>query len=241
MPLWRSLAAGLLELVAPQTCALCAVQAAERPWCGRGPAVPGLRALDAPHLCLSCRHKLADLPVLALPEAAGLPVSAARTTGPDLVQVVATWKYHGVRGLAWPLAELLLPAARQVQGLVDGVPVLVPVPLHSRRRRERGFNQAELLARLTAARLGWTCADLLQRVRATAQQARLTGGEARRRNLAGCCRANPQAAGAVPGPVVLVDDIVTSGATLGEAARALAAIGRRPTAAVALGLRGGSG
>lgn len=203
--------------------------------------VPGLRALDVPHLCLSCRDKLAGTPAQAVPAAAGLPVLAARATGPDLVQVVAAWKYHGVRGLAWPLTELLQPAARQLEELCAGTPVLVPVPLHRRRRRERGFNQAALLAHLTAGRLGWTCAELLQRVRATDQQARLTGDEARRRNLEGCCRAVRPAVDAVPGPLVLIDDIVTSGATLGEAARALAAVGRPPVAALALGLRGGPG
>ena len=119
--------------------------------------------------------------------------------------------------------------------------MLVPVPLHRRRRRERGFNQAALLAHLTAGRRGWSCADLLQRVRATDQQARLAGDDARRRNLDGCCRALRSTAEDVSGPLVLVDDIVTSGATLGEAARALAAVGRPPVAALALGLRIGPG
>ena len=241
MPLTRTLIAALLDLAAPEACALCGAQAGERPWCGRGPAAPGLRALDAPHLCLPCRDKLVGEPVELVPAAASLPVIAARATVADLVTVVAAWKYHGIRGLAWPLAELLEPAARRLGERTGQAPLLVPVPLHGRRRRERGFNQAELLARLLAVRLGWTCSDLLRRVRATEQQARLAGDDARRRNLDGCCRVSGDAGDAPSGPLVLVDDIVTSGATLGEAARARAAAGRPPVAALALGVRGGPG
>lgn len=232
--------AALLELAAPERCARCGAAPNERPWCARGATVPGLRPWDAPHLCRPCLADL-DQGTAVRPAAAGCPaVWAARATGADLVGAVGTWKYYGVRGLAWPLASLLAAAARDLAGGLGAAPVLVPVPLHRRRRRQRGFNQAELLARLAAGELGWAWASPLRRVRATAQQARIAADGGRRRNLAGSCRTEPGTA--LPeGPLVLVDDIVTSGATLAEAARALAAAGRPPAAALALGLRVGSG
>jgi len=100
------------------------------------------------------------------------------------------------------------------------------VPLHPRRRRERGFNQAELLARALAARLTRECEPAaLVRRRETRPQAGLTAA-ARRRNVAGAFAVRRQArvAGRL---VVLVDDVVTTGATVAACAHALRAAGAR--------------
>ncbi len=241
MPHPLDLLAALLDLAAPEHCAACGAGRGERPWCGRGARVAGLRRLDAPHLCRPCRDLLAGTGPPPELDLDGLPVVAARATGADLVAVVAAWKYHGVRGLAWPLAELLVPAARTLERRLGGAALLVPVPLHRRRRRRRGFDQAAQLTALLGASLGWPHAALLRRVRSTPQQARLAGDERRRRNLARSCRAGGRIDAAPTLPVVLVDDIVTSGATLAEAARALAAAGRPAAAGLALGVRAGSG
>ncbi|HPF71402.1 MAG TPA: ComF family protein [Candidatus Krumholzibacteria bacterium] len=233
-----SLGSALLDVAAPASCLQCGARPGEAPWSARGPHVPGLRRADEPHLCLACLRGLAGDPRTGT-TAGGLPVFAAAATGPLLVDLVGAWKYHGVRGLAWPLAGLLGPAAAALAAGLAAAPVLVPVPLHRRRARGRGFNQAEVLARLAAAERGWPVAPCLVRRRATGQQARLHDDDARRRNLGGAVavRGGPPAGG----PLVLVDDIVTSGATLDEAARALAAAGARPAAALCLGLRAGSG
>jgi ComF family protein len=97
----------------------------------------------------------------------------------------------------------------------------VPVPLHRRRLAQRGYNQAGLLAREWGRRLGLPVRPgALRRTRATAAQAELPGRE-RRRNVAGAFRAR----GVTGRPVVLVDDVVTSGATVEAAAEALLAAG----------------
>jgi len=94
--------------------------------------------------------------------------------------------------------------------------VVTWVPLGRRRRRERGFDQAEALARAVARRLGLPVVRLLERVVETGPQARRSGAE-RREALRGAFRARAR-----PPPwVVLVDDVLTSGATAGECAQAL--------------------
>ncbi len=100
---------------------------------------------------------------------------------------------------------------------------VVPVPLHPRRRRERGFDQAAILAQAICRDLDLPRArPLLERTRDTARQTGLSRPE-RRRNL----RAAFAARGPAPGRVWLVDDVATTGATLSEAARALRRAGCR--------------
>jgi len=160
-------------------------------------------------------------------------VLAGSATNADLVQLVSSWKYHGIRGLTWPLADLLQPV---LPALADQV-LFVPVPLHASRRRERGFNQAGLLADMLAERSGHPIEHgVLRRVRATPQQAKLDGREEdiRRLNVADSFVACP--APPIGKPVVLVDDLVTSGATMLEAARTLESAGWQVDALMAVGV-----
>jgi ComF family protein len=128
-------------------------------------------------------------------------------------------KFRGQRGLSAPLGALLVEA---MEGrLPAGVPaLLVPVPLHPRRERERGFNQASLLARRVG--LAWGVpvgGDVLVRVVATPSQTELDA-PARRANVRAAFRLRrPEL---VAGRhVLLVDDILTTGATLSECALSL--------------------
>lgn len=119
---------------------------------------------------------------------------------------VRALKFGGARDLAAPLG----------QALAAGVPAdwavvaVVPVPLHARRLRERGFNQAELLAQAIAASLGVPCLPLLVRTRYTAQQAKRHAAE-RHGQLNGAFAVQGRPPG---GSLLLVDDVLTSGVTL---------------------------
>ncbi len=103
-----------------------------------------------------------------------------------------------------------------------GGDVVTWVPLHPRRRARRGFDQAEWLSRAVAARLGLPVSRLLVRVEDTPAQAP-RGGAERRRAL----RTAFRAAGPGPASVLLVDDVLTTGATAAACARALHAAGTR--------------
>jgi len=141
-------------------------------------------------------------------------------------------KFRRQRRLAQPLANLLASAAQRAELTAD---LIIPMPLHSGRRRERGYNQATLLARPLAGALRIPLHDgVLARVRATQPQTRLSR-DARRANVAGAfaLAPGPAAMKILAGKrVLLVDDVTTTGATLEAAAEALLAA--RPAAIYAL-------
>lgn len=131
---------------------------------------------------------------------------------------------HGDRvELARPGAEWLLRAGRPI--LVPGM-LVAPVPLHRWRLLRRRYNQSALLSRGVAAGAGFEhCPDLLLRTRQTAVQDGM-GAEARFANLHGAIAVNPRYRDRIHGrDVLLVDDVMTSGATLAAAAEACLAAG----------------
>ncbi len=130
-------------------------------------------------------------------------------------------KYQGWWGIADAMAERMVRNGRE---LVEDIasPCYVAVPLAAGRLRERGFNQSAHLARALALRTrGMVLDDVLVRVRATVSQTQLTPAE-RRANVHHAFAVPAQRSAAVGGlPIVLVDDVLTTGATLNACASAL--------------------
>ena len=137
-------------------------------------------------------------------------------------ECIAQFKFRGEAGWATPLATLLR-SAPWVELALERCDLVLPMPLAPARLRERGFNQALELARRLAPQK--TDATLLLRTRETPAQSGLTRAE-RLRNLRGAFALEPLRASAVRGQrVVLVDDVMTSGASLFAAAQVLRAGG----------------
>ncbi len=156
-----------------------------------------------------------------------------------LATAVHWLKYHQVMALTPMLASLLLRCVTHLRhqgGAVPEFSAVVPVPMHRRRLRERGKNHAAVLAQAFCQQTGWRYSpEWLARRRFTAPQVKLSAHQ-RRRNLAG--------AFAVPLDVdlrgrhpLLLDDVVTSGATLRECAASLKAAGAATVSALALAHR----
>ena len=133
-----------------------------------------------------------------------------------LKRLIGAYKFRGFDILAAPFAERLTRLARR-SGLAGRADALVAVPSTSSRNRERGFDPAPLLARETARRLALPLLRPLRRARATPPQSTLSRS-ARLENVAGAFEARSS----LPGrSLLLVDDIVTTGATAFAAATAL--------------------
>ena len=179
----------------------------------------GSRAgFDRDWLCEACRRELAGRWVGAgQPPRGGVIEGAAygyRYGGPA-AGMVRNLKYRGVRLLAEPMGRAMASAFSALQPLeIDGV---VPVPMHPKRRRDRGYNHAALLAAQVAGQLDLPLLDVLSRTRDTRQQARLSDAE-RMSNLE---NAFALAGDVADKALLLVDDVCTTGATANACAKAL--------------------
>ena len=171
-------------------------------------------------VCVNCRGR-------AFHFECAVAVMQSRGVLRDLIHRL---KYNGELWLAEPLGDLLeqgLDDERLEGEVFDAV---VPVPLHPLRRREREFNQAEILGRELARRRGWPCSDVLQRTRYTVTQ---THFDRRRRmpNLRDAFTIRQNVA--VQGKhLLLVDDVLTTGSTLDECSRVLLEAGAQSVRAL---------
>jgi len=212
---------------------------------------PVTRLLDLalPPVCAGCRREGDAICSACLPSAmrrvdlpAGTPLGLAEGPPHPLLQLewcspfagttrraLHALKYDGERRLARPLGEAVAARWRRAGA---GGDVLVNVPVHVGRRRERGYDQAALIARDAADALHLPWANALDRTRATTAQFRLDRRH-RAANVHEAFAVRPETRASIVNRwVVLVDDVVTTGATLCEAGRALLDAGAAAVSAV---------
>ncbi len=219
MSLWGD----VLDVVFPERCVACDV------------LLPGPGAF----FCEGCAAEVEEIPAVACsrcsepgahpgglcPRCAARPPRFSRAFAPlehegAVARAIERFKYENHPELARPLGALLTRASSRF--LAAAPQAVVPLPLHAARYRERGYDQTALLA-VEVARLSKRALrdDALTRVRATGRQVGHSDDE-RSANVAGAFAASPGVKGL---KLLLVDDVLTTGATANEAAAALLAAG----------------
>jgi len=197
----------LLDVLLPPTC----------PGCGR----------EGEIICGRCRKTL----MRRVNEPAGVPLGLPTKLPAGIVQLewcaayngparacLHALKYDGERRLVVPLAEIM--AERRARAGIGG-DVIAYVPVHAARKKQRGFDQAELLARAVATRLRLPVVPAVRRATKTTAQHALGRG-ARARNVGHAFAADLRYADAIRGSwIVLIDDLTTTGATLAGCAAVL--------------------
>ncbi len=185
-----------------------------------------LRFVTEP-VCMRCGKELADDTLEYCEDCSRGDVSFVRNYAvwhydKQMKRSVTEFKYGGRKEYAGFYVHHM--AGRYGERLLrHGVTALVPVPVSGKRKRSRGFNQAELLAGRLADRLGIPAIPLLKRVKNTKPQSGLSKKE-RKHNLQGAFAWNAREADrweVLPGAVVLIDDIYTTGSTLTACAEVL--------------------
>lgn len=180
----------LLDLIFPPRCAGCG--RVDYGWCPR------------------CQKQLAAIPLEVIERRVfnQLDLAATGWHSGKLQRAVQALKYEGVTDLSQPLGERLAMALLRIGWQVD---VIIPVPLYHDRLRQRGYNQADLLAEALAEHLSIPCQPrLIKRIHATRPQVGLTRQE-RLQNVVNAFVTHKAVAGR---RLLLVDDVSTTGATL---------------------------
>jgi ComF family protein len=142
-----------------------------------------------------------------------------------LEKAIRAFKFHGTIRLSKLFATQLARAVKKSDWAID---CICPVPLHWTRRLERGYNQSALIAKPLAKELALPYQPLLQRSKRTKQQAKLSKLE-RLSNVADAFGSKP-----CQGTILLIDDVITSGATTQACVRALLAAGAREVKVAAI-------
>ena len=239
--LFREAATSLFNTLFPGVCRLCGeplTNVSRLPVCQD--CLNGVRPLSG-NFCALCGEQMF---AFGAPSATAICGMCRRATPPftravafgsydgELRGMLHLLKYGQVRPAADRLGAYLASAIQQIQpSFSDRSPVVVPVPLYGRKRRQRGFNQADLIARAALKRLSASGMRLeikprvLKRQRATSSQTGLTRHQ-RRANLRGAFAVKDRAA--IAGrDILIVDDVFTTGTTVSECARLLVRAGAR--------------
>ncbi|OGI70034.1 hypothetical protein A3A09_02000 [Candidatus Nomurabacteria bacterium RIFCSPLOWO2_01_FULL_42_20] len=191
--------------------------------------------------CFLCQSCISKIPI-AEPAEEDFIVSVFDYDNKIIKRAIWLLKYSGrhilAKELARPLYEHVLAELEERRTFENFKnPILAPIPLSSKRLRERGYNQSELLvkelARIDGGRNFDVCFSALKKVRETPPQARIKNRSERLKNLKGCfaVRNKERVLGR---NIVLVDDISTTGATLREARRTLKSAGAKKVIAITL-------
>ena len=182
------------------------------------------------YLCQGCLKELRD-PDVFYPKNADFAITSFSYRSPAIKKALLKLKSSSASDIAKELAAVvsgdLAPYLKY-----GGITVVSEIPMTSKRKRKRGFNQAEILARHVAGFLGLEYRPLLTKIRETKPQAEIENREERLKNIKGVFKITETFS--APPFVVVVDDIITTGATMNEAAKVLKKSGAKKIICVAV-------
>ncbi len=187
-----------------------------------------------PHHCCHCKRRYSlfcdscfEYLDYALPHASSECADMAFDTVTTLLELTGPaqslihfMKYHPSQEAAQLCGKYLYLYAN-----LPVVEAVTAVPMHPKKRQERGFNQAEVIAQTVAAYLGIPYVQLLQKTRHTSSQAAISSRSARLKHLQGSVAPAPHLLTSLPTSVLLIDDVYTTGATLHECSATLNQLG----------------
>jgi len=202
-----------------------------------------LRELVYPHLCPWCGNPISKEQVIctdcylksasneaALREKAELriipyfPIERAYSFflyNNSSRQLALQFKYHGQKLLALNAGRMMANSLLTTSDFLHDINCLIPVPLHPRRQKERGYNQSEYLAKGISEQTGIPIrTDLVERIHYTTPQAQLTHEE-REKNVKNIFRGIPQIENSKGQHWMIIDDVMTTGSTLAECLKAI--------------------
>jgi len=206
-----------LNLIFPQECLFCH------------------KEIDRPYpLCKDCEKQISISsignvsPSIKYLSALG---SASSYQNNILRETIHCFKYRKITSLQYPLANLLIRFIENNNKLLsfkrENV-CIIPIPLSKKKQRQRGFNQADLIAQIIVEHFHWNyLPNVIQRIKDNPPQAQIEDHQKRKKNVKGIFQIIPSKQNLKGKTVVIVDDVYTSGATMEEAARILKKTGAK--------------
>lgn len=218
---------GLLDLIYPKTCLVCKNRLKDKPAVDQLVCSPCWASIkkNTPPFCHICGRQLVNFSKNICPACMKKSLHFDRAFSPciydgTLKELIHNFKYKNKDYLGPTLSKLMIDFIKEYGLPVDFLDLIIPVPLHKSRLREREFNQAEVLSEPISKEFGKTMAkDILKRHRPTKTQTELEKSQ-RYANVKDSFSVTDSKS--VKGKnILLVDDVLTTGATASEAARAL--------------------
>lgn len=149
-----------------------------------------------------------------------LILSASRYWHPAIIKTVRAVKYRHASAYADILGEFLSDHVQEIRNLMDNDTIIAPIPISPQKLRIRGYNQSQKLAEHISKRFEWNIENALLKIKGTPSQTNFSSKRDRIKNIRGSFKVHPDfnPQGKI---ILLIDDVITSGATLNEAARIL--------------------
>ncbi|MDP3901901.1 MAG: phosphoribosyltransferase family protein [bacterium] len=189
--------------------------------------------------CSICRARLPQNKKICHKDAPYILAAATNYNSAAIRNLICQYKYRRRQTLVNPLANIVNTFIDKsgLKSIISTDTLIIPIPLHPKKQRERGFNQSLLLAQSLSTTLKLPVENILERKKPTTPQAEINDFEKRKINVADCFAINETAriTNKIKNKdIVLIDDVYTSGSTLNEAAKMLKICGAKKIIALVI-------